>query len=110
GLYLSKLRTRIFFVGIIAVSVMGNILRNTILTFFHGNQMDAAFHWLHDSWGGDLYSAAMLGSLVVLVQLLQRYVPETINLRPATDGFAAVPDAEQGPAGSHRPTRPPLDF
>ncbi|MEO0540516.1 MAG: cyanoexosortase B [Cyanobacteria bacterium P01_A01_bin.105] len=105
GLYLSRLRTRLFFVGIIAVSVIGNILRNTILTFFHGNQMTDAFHWLHDSWGGDLYSAAMLGSLVVLVQLLQRYVPDQIDLRPATDGFATTSAQHPSPD----PGRP-LDF
>ncbi|MEO0756021.1 MAG: cyanoexosortase B [Cyanobacteria bacterium J06648_16] len=100
GLYLSKLRTGIFFVGILAVSVIGNILRNTILTFFHGNQMDSAFHWLHESWGGDLYSAAMLGSLVVLVQLLLRFVPERVNLSPVPETFA--PPAQ-------RPQRP-VDF
>ena len=94
--------------GIIAVSVVGNILRNAILTFFHGNQMDAAFEWLHDSWGGDLYSAAMLGSLVVLVQILQRYVPDSINLRPATDGFAAVPTVQDSPV-DEAPQRP-LEF
>ncbi len=108
GLYMSKLRTRLFFVGIIAVGVIGNILRNTILTFFHGNQMDAAFDWLHDSWGGDLYSAAMLGSLVVLVQLLQRYVPATLNLRP--DGFAAGGGATRPAPSGNQPPRRPLDF
>lgn len=80
GLNCSRLRTILFFIGILAVSVGGNIIRNATLTFFHGSQMDAAFHWLHDSWGGDLYSAAMLGLLVILVRLLENYVPATLNV------------------------------
>jgi cyanoexosortase B len=80
GLNRSRLRTSLFFIGIVAVSVIGNIIRNATLTFFHGEQMTDAFHWLHDSWGGDLYSAAMLGILVVLVNLLERYVPTTLNV------------------------------
>ncbi|MEM8503473.1 MAG: cyanoexosortase B [Cyanobacteria bacterium P01_D01_bin.1] len=78
GLNRSRLRTGLFFVGIVAVSVVGNIIRNAVLTFFHGEQMTAAFEWLHDSWGGDLYSAAMLGCLVGLVRLIERYVPSTL--------------------------------
>ena len=86
GLYLSRLRTRLFFVGIIAVSVVGNILRNTILTFFHGNGMSAAFHWLHESWGGDIYSAAMLGSLVLTVNAIQSHVPEQFAIAAVHNG------------------------
>lgn len=79
GIYRSRLRTGIFFVGIILVSVIGNILRNTILTFFHGNSMTAAFHWLHESWGGDVYSAVMLGSLILIVNAIQRHIPATLT-------------------------------
>lgn len=77
-LYRSKLRTGLFFVGIISVSVIGNILRNTILTFFHGHSMTEAFHWLHESWGGDVYSAVMLGALVLIVNAIQSHVPATL--------------------------------
>lgn len=79
GLNQSKLRTALFFGGILVISIVGNIVRNTLLSFFHGSDMNAAFDWLHDSWGGDLYSAAMLGLLVFLVSLLENYVPSSLN-------------------------------
>ena len=44
--------------------------------------MDKAFSWLHDSWGGDLYSAAMLGLLIVLVRLLEQYAPRLAQTEP----------------------------
>ncbi|NEQ52428.1 MAG: cyanoexosortase B [Leptolyngbya sp. SIO3F4] len=80
GIYRSRLRTSVFFVGIILVSVIGNILRNTILTFFHGNSMDEAFHWLHESWGGDVYSGVMLGALVLIVNAIQSHVPSALEV------------------------------
>ncbi|MGB5917309.1 MAG: cyanoexosortase B [Phormidesmis sp.] len=83
GLNRSRLRTSLFFTGIIGISVIGNIIRNAILTFFHGAQMTQAFEWLHDSWGGDLYSAAMLGMLIVLIRLLERYVPMSLAVSGA---------------------------
>ena len=55
----------LFFVSCAAgLSIVGNIIRNTILTYFYGTGQDALFVWLHDSWGGDLYSAGLLGILV----------------------------------------------
>ncbi|NEP63778.1 MAG: cyanoexosortase B [Symploca sp. SIO2G7] len=99
GIYRSKLRTSIFFIGIILVSVIGNILRNTILTFFHGNGMKEAFHWLHESWGGDVYSAIMLGSLVLIINTIESYVPANMSSVLAHDN------------GNQSPTQlPPLDF
>ncbi|MEM9088761.1 MAG: cyanoexosortase B [Cyanobacteria bacterium P01_F01_bin.53] len=85
GLTRSRLRTGLFFVGIIGVSVMGNIIRNATLTYFHGSDMTGAFEWLHDSWGGDVYAALLLGALVVLVQMLEKYVPETLRLSDRSD-------------------------
>ena len=99
ALYRSRLRTGIFFLGIILVSVVGNILRNTILTFFHGNSMTDAFHWLHESWGGDIYSAVMLGSLVLIVNAIQSHVPESLAI-------AATQRAHHAPIAQS----PPLDF
>lgn len=91
GVGRSKLRTCIFFVGIILISVIGNILRNTILTFFHGNDMSAAFHWLHESWGGDVYSAVMLGALVLLVNAIQNHIPTHLSLKTApTEGPQSI--------------------
>lgn len=97
GIYASRLRTGIFFVGIILVSVIGNILRNTILTFFHGHSMSEAFHWLHESWGGDVYSAVMLGSLILIVNAIQNHVPVS---------FAAATVREDG----NQPAVSPIDF
>ncbi|MDJ0658290.1 MAG: cyanoexosortase B [Crocosphaera sp.] len=56
-----------------AISVTANIIRNTLLAVFHGNGMDQAFYILHDSWGGDLYSVGMLGTIVGLNWLLDRF-------------------------------------
>lgn len=93
GLNRSRLRTGLFFIGIIGVSVIGNIIRNAVLTFFHGEQMTAAFKWLHDSWGGDLYSAAMLGCLVGLVRLIEQYVPKTFKVSADSSAASRPPTA-----------------
>ena len=63
----------------ILISVTANIIRNTLLAVFHGNGMDQAFYILHDSWGGDLYSVGMLGTIVGLNWLLDRF-QESSNL------------------------------
>ena len=107
GLNRSRLRTSLFFVGIIGVSVIGNIIRNATLTFFHGAQMTKAFEWLHDSWGGHLYSAAMLGLLIVLIRLLERYAPATLSVGGSGSGIAQM--AHSSPAPSRgAPTGPSL--
>lgn len=61
------------------ISVTANIVRNTILTYFHGTGNDAGFAWLHEGWGGDVYSALMLGSLVFLIRYLEPW------LQPASE-------------------------
>jgi cyanoexosortase B len=106
GLYLSRLRTSLFFVGIIGISVVGNIIRNATLTFFHGAQMDKAFDWLHESWGGDLYSAAMLGMLIVLIQLLEQYAPTTLRLSHEASG-ESLGESSAGPPQNPRHPKPP---
>ena len=63
----------------VIISVVANIVRNTILTFFHGTGRDDLFHWLHDSWGGDLYSALMLGIIVLLINFLDREKTDTLD-------------------------------
>ncbi|WP_017714940.1 cyanoexosortase B [Kamptonema formosum] len=57
----------VFLASTVAVSVTANIIRNTLLTLFHGTGQEQAFEWLHEGWGGDFYSACMLGLLVVLI-------------------------------------------
>jgi cyanoexosortase B len=57
----------VFLASTVAVSVTANIIRNTLLTLFHGTGQEQAFEWLHEGWGGDFYSACMLGLLVLLI-------------------------------------------
>lgn len=74
---LSSRRTTIWFLSTaVVLSVTANIIRNTLLSFFHGTGQQAAFEWLHDSWGGDLYSAIMLLLLVPILNRLDRYFSE----------------------------------
>lgn len=80
GAHRSRLRTVLFFSGTVAISVVGNILRNTFLSYFHGTGRDGAFDWLHESWGGDLYSALMLLTIILLLRLIQDRVPDRLNL------------------------------
>jgi cyanoexosortase B len=71
---LSSRRITTWFLSIaVVISITANIIRNTLLTFFHGTGNEVAFKWLHDAWGGDLYSACMLFSLVPLLNWLNNY-------------------------------------
>ncbi|MEL7510551.1 MAG: cyanoexosortase B [Cyanobacteria bacterium J06554_3] len=116
GLSKSRLRTGLFFSGIIGISVIGNIIRNAALTYFHGMQMTGAFEWLHDSWGGDLYSALMLGLLIVLVRLIERYIPRSLKIATAaaTGNSGSIPSSSSNSSpsstdhsrSSSRPQRP----
>jgi cyanoexosortase B len=63
----------LFLGGAVLLSVSANIVRNTLLTLFHGIGQDGLFAWLHEGWGGDLYSAAMLGLLIPLLVTIERY-------------------------------------
>jgi len=76
GAWVSRKTTILFLSGAAIISVSANIVRNTLLTFFHGTGQEAAFKWLHDDWGGDVYSACMLGSLVLLLNAIERYYPQ----------------------------------
>ncbi|MEL6157943.1 MAG: cyanoexosortase B [Cyanobacteria bacterium J06627_32] len=103
GLNRSRLKTGLFFTGIIGISVVGNIIRNATLTYFHGAQMTGAFEWLHDSWGGDLYSAAMLGLLIVLIRVLEYYAPDTLRINPDASGSVVAlpsPPSPNSPGNS----------
>ena len=74
---LSSRRKSIWFLSIAAIlSVTANIIRNTLLTFFHATGQDGAFHWLHDSWGGDMYSACMLLLLIPAINWIDSYFSE----------------------------------
>ena len=74
---LSSRSKSVWFLSIaVIVSVTANIIRNTLLTFFHATGQDGAFHWLHDSWGGDLYSACMLLVLIPVINWVNSYFSE----------------------------------
>ncbi|HHP7230180.1 MAG TPA: cyanoexosortase B [Xenococcaceae cyanobacterium] len=68
----NKQKVSLLLLGSIAISVIANIIRNTILTFFHGSGRDQLFDWLHEGWGGDMYSALMLGTIVLLLNLIDQ--------------------------------------
>jgi cyanoexosortase B len=72
GAWVSRVKTVLFISGIVVISVSANILRNTLLTYFHGAAYEQAFAWLHEGWGGDLYSACLLGTLILLLQGIDR--------------------------------------
>ncbi|MBE9181395.1 cyanoexosortase B [Oculatella sp. LEGE 06141] len=82
GAWCSRSKTILFIGGIVATSVSANIVRNTLLTFFHGAGHEQAFAWLHEGWGGDLYSACMLGILIVLLQGIEHLLSASLELDP----------------------------
>jgi cyanoexosortase B len=85
GALASRARALWFLAGIIFVSVTANIFRNTLLTFFHGTGREQAFAWLHEGWGGDLYSAAMLGLLVFLLRGIEAWIPDNSDMVDAAE-------------------------
>ena len=93
GVGSSRLKSGLFLIGIVFVSVIANILRNAALTYFHGTGKDAAFDWLHESWGGDLYSALSLVVLIGLLQVIDRAIPTPAPL-PATPTKSVPPLAD----------------
>ncbi len=81
----SRRITNWFLVIAILISISANIVRNTILTFFHGTGQEAAFKWLHDGWGGDLYSGFMLLLLVPLLNRISSYFSTVSELESEAD-------------------------
>ncbi|MDB9376274.1 cyanoexosortase B, partial [Nodularia sphaerocarpa] len=83
---LSSRRTTTWFLSsALVISIVANIIRNTLLSFFHGTGREAAFKWLHDSWGGDLYSAGMLLLLVPLLNWMNNYFSTDSELGEETE-------------------------
>jgi cyanoexosortase B len=76
GVQISRKRLLLFFPGVIVLSVVANIIRNTLLSYFHGTGQTQAFAWLHDSWGGDLYSTCLLALLIPLLRVVERLTEE----------------------------------
>ena len=69
----------------VGISIAANTIRNALLAWFHGTGQDSKFVWLHDSWGGDLYSALMLLSIVGLFRLLEKYETRINSRKPPED-------------------------
>lgn len=86
---LASRRVTVWFLSMaIVISVIANIIRNTLLSFFHGTGKEGAFTWLHDSWGGDLYSALMLLSLVPLLNWLDQLLSPPPEIQPELEESA----------------------
>lgn len=84
---LSSRRKSIWFLSIaVLMSVSANIVRNTLLSFFHGTGQEGAFHWLHDSWGGDVYSAIMLLLLIPVLNWIDAYFSEVSEIQHEGEG------------------------
>jgi len=75
GVWRSHTRSIIFLISAALISIIANIIRNTLLTFFHGTGNEQAFSWLHEGSGGDIYSACMLGTLVLLINGMEEFFP-----------------------------------
>jgi cyanoexosortase B len=75
GVWNSHKRSILFLVSTSIISITSNIFRNTLLTYFHGTEREGLFTWLHAGWGGDLYSACILGLLVLLLNGVEKYFP-----------------------------------
>lgn len=67
GALASRAKTILFLISTVVLSIIGNIIRNALLTFFYGTGQENVFHWIHEGWGGDFYSACMLGLLIPLL-------------------------------------------
>ena len=75
GVWSSRKRSILFLLSTSIISITSNIFRNTLLTYFHGTEREGLFTWLHAGWGGDLYSACILGLLVLLLNGVEKYFP-----------------------------------
>jgi cyanoexosortase B len=75
GIWYSRGKSILFLAGTSIITISSNILRNALLTYFHGTENLGLFTWLHAGWGGDLYSACILGLLIVLLNGMEKYFP-----------------------------------
>ncbi|MEG3845538.1 cyanoexosortase B [Microcoleus sp. herbarium19] len=75
GVWSSRKKSIVFLASTSIISITANIFRNTLLTYFYGTERQTDFTWLHSGWGGDLYSACILGLLVLLLNGMEKYFP-----------------------------------
>jgi len=88
----SRNKTIVLLLGAIFISVSVNILRNTILTIFHGTGQDGLFEWFHEGWGSELYWIALIALLFGMFKLVGQ---GSID-RPKADLKAPAENAEEG--------------
>lgn len=83
----SRIKATSVLVGAALISVVGNIIRNTLLSFFHGTDNTAMFAWIHDSWGGDVFSALLLFSVLLLMKGIDKFANsiETTSMQNRED-------------------------
>ncbi len=62
--------------GAAVISIIANIIRNTLLALFHGNGDTRSFELLHEGQAGDLYSVLMLVAIVGLNWWMDRTEPK----------------------------------
>src|SRR5919199_1100440 len=73
GAVASRKTTTAFLVGAVIISICASVFRNPMLIFFHGTGQESAFKWLHEGWGGHVYSAGILVLLVPLLNAIEGY-------------------------------------
>jgi cyanoexosortase B len=88
GLWKSNSRSLTFMGAVVMLSFLANVLRNTILSFFHGGGNENAFEWLHEGWGGDVFSLVMLGGVFWLLTSIEQHWPLE---RPSGEGNGLTP-------------------
>ncbi|QKD82990.1 cyanoexosortase B [Thermoleptolyngbya sichuanensis A183] len=91
----SRFKAALFLLGIVGLTAIANILRNTMLAYLHGTEQKLAFDWLHEGWGGDLYSALTLGGLLWVWRgvewLGDRWQPAPVDQTPLAEGPRSEP-------------------
>ncbi|WP_013323790.1 cyanoexosortase B [Gloeothece verrucosa] len=56
-------------IGAGGISIIANIIRNSLLSIFHGTGQEDKFIFLHEGSGGDIYSVIMLMMIIVLFHI-----------------------------------------
>ena len=84
----SRTKTIMLLVSAAILSVIGNIIRNTLLSYFHGTDNTVMFDWLHESWGGDVFSALLLFGVMMMVNGMDRFAD---SVKTASTGDRSTP-------------------
>lgn len=94
-LWRSRARSTTFVGAVVLLSFIANVLRNTVLSVFHGGGNEGAFVWLHEGWGGDIFSLIILGGVFGILVGLESLWPV-----PSETGGQQTQDNGLSPAGS----------